>query len=104
MPIVHDVHGLLQSGQANTDRYEYNHIQQPIAIVRRIAALEELRANHQPTGGQHNPHRNGYAALTRILAVQLHPYIFVNHSQITWEDSDRTHMYCGWDGIPPQMH
>lgn len=81
MPVVHDVYGLLQCCQADTDRHEDDHIKQPIAVVWCIAALEQLRTSHQPTGRQHDPHRNGYATLTRVFAIQLDPYTFVSDIQ-----------------------
>ena len=78
MPVVHDINRLLQRSQANADRHEDDHIQQSIAVIRRIIALEQLRTDHQPTGGQHDPHGYGYASLAGVLAVQLYPYTILS--------------------------
>ena len=100
MSVVHKVYGLLQGSQANTDRHEDDHKQQSIAVVRRIAALKHLRTNHQSTGSQHDPHRNGYATLARVLAVQLDPCENINNCQ-TCTKRRRSNLHVLWMGWYP---
>lgn len=56
--VMHDVSGFLYSCQNDSDCYQDDHVQQPIVIERGVVALEQLRADHQATDGEHNPHRD----------------------------------------------
>lgn len=63
MSVVYNIDRFLRRSQQDPHRYKKYHVQQPIVVVWRVVALEQLCPDHQSTNGTHHPRGNSDTAL-----------------------------------------